>query len=168
MTNKEFYGDKLLAIALEDYCHDLHIAFYNESCVGVGKKCEDCEFSGNERILQWLNAEHEKPEPPLLENGDDLKPEDWISVKDRLPEDRSRILVVIYGTDDEGMRTESGIFFAFYKGGQFFMSVDDTVSLEFNLFIFRETSILTARGMRYEITHWMPLPELPVKENNYD
>ena len=82
MTNKEFYGDKLLAIALEDYCHDLHIAFYNESCVGVGKKCEDCEFSGNERILQWLNAEHEKPEPPLLENGDGLKPGDWIMVSD--------------------------------------------------------------------------------------
>lgn len=92
---------------------------------------------------------------------------EWISVKNRLPEGRSRILVVIYGTDDEGMRTESGIFFAFYKGGQFFVSVDDTVSLEFNLFIFRETSIFTARGMRYEITHWMPLPELPVKENNY-
>lgn len=82
MTNKEFYGDKLLAIALEDYCHDLHIAFYNESCVGVGKKCEDCEFSGNERILQWLNAEHEKPEPPLLENGDGLQPGDWLMVRD--------------------------------------------------------------------------------------
>lgn len=79
MTNKEFYGDKLLAIVLEDVCHKLHIAFYDESC--LEKKCEDCEFSGNEKILQWLNAEHEKPEPPLLENGDNLKPGDWIMVR---------------------------------------------------------------------------------------
>lgn len=162
MTNKEFYGDKLLAIALEDVCHKLHVAFYDESCIGR-KKCEDCEFSSVESIENWLNAEHVKPEPQLLENDDDLKPGDWISVKDRLPEGRSRILVVIYGTDYEGMRTEPGIFFAFYKGGQFFVSVDDTVSLEFNLFIFRETSVFTARGMRYEITHWMPLPKLPIK-----
>lgn len=93
---------------------------------------------------------------------------DWISAKDRLPADRRRILVAIYGTDDEGMRKESGIFFAFYKDGQFFVSVDDTSSLEFNLFIFKRTSIFTAWGMKYEITHWMPLPELPVKENSYD
>lgn len=93
---------------------------------------------------------------------------EWISVKDRLPADSRRILVAIYGTDDEGMRTESGIFFAFYKDGQFFVSVDDAVSLEFDLFIFRETSIFTTWDMRYEITHWMPLPELPVKENSYD
>ena len=93
---------------------------------------------------------------------------EWISVKDRLPADSRRILVAIYGTDDEGMRTESGIFFAFYKDGQFFVSVDDAVSLEFDLFIFRETSIFTAWGMRYEITHWMPLPELPMKGNNHD
>lgn len=165
MTNKEFYFDKLLAVALEDNCHELRVVVYDESCIGR-KKCEDCEFSSMENIENWLNAEHE--EPPRLQNGEGLKPGDWISVKDRLPEDRSRILVVIYGTDDEGMRTESGIFFAFYKGGQFFVSVDDTVSLEFNLFIFRETSIFTARGMRYEITHWMPLPKLPIKGNNHD
>lgn len=166
MTNKEFYKDKLLAVALENACRKLRTAIYGESC--AERSCYDCEFYTIKNVEKWLNAEYEEPEPPLLENGDDLKPGDWISVKDRLPEDRSRILVVIYGTDDEGMRTESGIFFAFYKGGQFFVSVDDIVSLEFNLFIFRETSIFTARGMRYEITHWMPLPELPVKENNYD
>lgn len=81
MTNKEFYGDKLLAIALEENCHKLHIAVYDESCLGR-KECEDCEFSSNERILQWLNAEYEKPEPPLLENGDGLNPGDWIMVRD--------------------------------------------------------------------------------------
>lgn len=77
MTNKEFYSEKLMAIALEGVCHELHIAFYDESCIG---KCEDCEFSSVESIENWLNAEHK--EPPLLENGDGLKPGDWIMVRD--------------------------------------------------------------------------------------
>lgn len=85
MTNKEFYGDKLLAITLEDNCHELHIAVYDESCLGR-KKCEDCRFSSIENIENWLNAEHvepePEPEPPLLENGDGLKPGDWIMVRD--------------------------------------------------------------------------------------
>lgn len=81
MTNKEFYGYKLLAVALEDVCHKLHIAFYDESCIGR-KKCEDCEFSSVENIENWLNAEHVKPEPPLLKNGDGLNPGDWIMVRD--------------------------------------------------------------------------------------
>lgn len=81
MMNKKFYGDKLLAIILEDSCHKLHVAFYDESCIGR-KKCEDCEFSSVESIENWLNAEHEEPEPPLLENGDGLQPGDWIMVRD--------------------------------------------------------------------------------------
>lgn len=93
---------------------------------------------------------------------------EWISVKDRLPADSRRILVVIYGTDDEGMRKESGIFFAFYKDGQFFVSVDDISSLEFDLFVSRGTNIFTMWGMKYKITHWIPLPELPMKGNNHD
>ena len=82
MINKEFYGDKLLAVALEDVCHKLHVAFYDESCIGR-KKCEDCEFSSVESIENWLNAEHGKPEPPPLENSYGLKPGDWIMVRDR-------------------------------------------------------------------------------------
>lgn len=39
-----------------------------------------CEFKDVETIEAWLNAEHE--EPPLLENGDGLKPGDWIMVRD--------------------------------------------------------------------------------------
>lgn len=81
MTNKEFYFDKLLAVALENACRKLRKAVYGESCIGK-KKCEDCEFSGVENIENWLNAEHKEPEPPLLENGDGLKPGDWIMVRD--------------------------------------------------------------------------------------
>lgn len=86
---------------------------------------------------------------------------EWISVKDRLPEDGGRILIAIHGIGDEGKREESGVFFAIYKDRRFFVSVDDAASVEFDLFISRGTSIFTVWGMRYEITHWMPLPELP-------
>ena len=80
MTNKDFYGDKLLAVALENACRKLRKAVYDESC--VEKSCYDCEFYTVENIENWLNAEHKEPEPPLLENGDDLKPGDWIMVRD--------------------------------------------------------------------------------------
>ena len=79
MTNKEFYGDKLLAVVLADTCGRLHRAVHGESC--AGKDCNDCEFNTIEDIENWLNAEHEEPEPPLLENGDGLKPGDWIMVR---------------------------------------------------------------------------------------
>lgn len=80
MTNKEFYGDKLLAVALENACRKLHKAVYGESC--ADKECKDCEFYTVENVEKWLNAEHEEPELPLLENGNDLKPGDWIMVRD--------------------------------------------------------------------------------------
>ena len=79
MTNKEFYGDKLLAIALEKSCRKLHETAYGKSC--AGKQCEDCGFNDIEDIENWLNAEHVEPEPPLLENGDGLKPGDLIMVR---------------------------------------------------------------------------------------
>lgn len=80
MTNKEFYGDKLLAIVLEDTCRKLREAIYGESC--VEKDCKDCEFYTVESIENWLNAEHVEPELPLLKNGDGLKPGDKIMVRD--------------------------------------------------------------------------------------
>lgn len=85
MTNKEFYGDKLLAVGLKGNCDALHRMVHGKSCTGLS--CRDCEFgitkeSEIENVLQWLNAEHE--EPPLLENGDDLKPGDWIMVRDNV------------------------------------------------------------------------------------
>lgn len=79
MTNKGFYGDKLLAVALENTCRKLRKAVYGENC--VESNCEDCEFYTVESIEKWLNAEHKEPEPPLLENGDSLKPGDWIMVR---------------------------------------------------------------------------------------
>lgn len=80
MTNKEFYGDKLLAVALENACETFHRVVHGKNC-GT-KSCRNCEFSSVESIENWLNAEHVKPEPPLLKNGDSLNPGDWIMVRD--------------------------------------------------------------------------------------
>lgn len=79
MTNKEFFGDKLLAIVLERACQNLHKVVYGERC--VEKNCKGCEFNTAESVEKWLNTEHE--EPPLLENGDGLQSDDWIMVRDR-------------------------------------------------------------------------------------
>lgn len=81
MTNKKFYSDKLLAIVIwnQNQCQLLHEMVFGKTC--LGKNCNDCEFSTVENIEKWLNAEHEEPEPPLLENGDDLKTGDWIMVR---------------------------------------------------------------------------------------
>lgn len=95
MTNKEFYGDKLLAIILEDNCHKLHKAVHGERCI-VEKDCKGCEFYTVESIENWLNAEHEEPEPPLLENGDDLKPGDWIMVRDNDKDDWEKKVFIGY------------------------------------------------------------------------
>ena len=80
MTNKEFYFDRLLAVALENACGTFHRVVHGKNC--GGKSCEDCEFSTVESIENWLNKEHVESEPPLLENGDGLKPGDWIMVRD--------------------------------------------------------------------------------------
>lgn len=80
MTNKEFYSDKLLAAALtrDDGCKLVHELEHGKSCHGV--VCFDCELYTIEGMCEWLNAEHVEPEPPLLKNGDGLKPGDWIMV----------------------------------------------------------------------------------------
>lgn len=64
MTNKEFYGDKLLAIALDTGCKALHELEFGEPC--TPKVCSYCEFGDVDKITAWLNAEHVEPEPPRL------------------------------------------------------------------------------------------------------
>ena len=118
MTNKEFYGDKLLADVLRGNCDALYRMVHGKSCTGLA--CRDCEFgitkeSEIENVLQWLNTEHVEPEPPLLENSDSLNPGDWIMVRD-IDEDKWCKMV-----------------FAFYYNNLFFV-VDNAVLKEFNSF----------------------------------
>ena len=81
MTNKEFYFDNLSAALLRvSCCLSIYYHVFGENC--IGNNCEDCIFSSMESIENWLNAEHVEPEPPLLENGDGLKPGDLIMVRD--------------------------------------------------------------------------------------
>lgn len=100
MTNKEFYFDKLLAVALKGNCYKFYKMVHGKGCAGL--KCKDCEFgetkeSEIENVLKWLNAEHE--EPPLLENGDGLKPDDWIMVRDKDSEPWVKRRFLVYYND---------------------------------------------------------------------
>lgn len=94
MTNKGFYSDKLLAVALKGSCTDLHELVFGEEC--STKTCMDCEFSDADRIVAWLNAEREEPEPPLLENGDGLKLGDQIMVRNDADEPWTKVQFLAY------------------------------------------------------------------------
>ena len=94
MTNKEFYSEKLLAVALENACATFHRVVHGKNC-GT-KSCENCEFSSVESIENWLNTEHVEPEPPLLENGDGLKPGDWIMVRDHDGDSWDKMMFACY------------------------------------------------------------------------
>lgn len=85
MTNKESYSDKLLPILLKSSCIRLHEVVFGKLCADCDDKtCKNCEFRTVKDVETWLNAEHVEPEPPLLENGDDLKPGDWIMVRNNV------------------------------------------------------------------------------------
>lgn len=78
MTNKEAYLDKILASFIDNYCHKIYEIHFGKKC--HGNKCNDCKFFNVDTISEWLKEEWKEPEPELLENGDGLKPGDWIMV----------------------------------------------------------------------------------------
>ena len=69
---------------------------------------------------------------------------EWISVDDRLPDDSQDILLVV-----NGARVISG-YYAGYNGAHYVWKASR------NGFVFWDD----------EITHWMPLPELPKEEES--
>lgn len=83
----------------------------------------------------------------------------WISVKDRLPEEHDSLFEQLYGTDkwnDAMYRTTSNYVLA---------------TLEFEDGTKRVTMIRTRSGIwdvssvrKAKVTHWMPLPEPPKGE----
>lgn len=85
----------------------------------------------------------------LIENG--VVVPQWISVKDRLPENHRVVLVVC-----EGTTIGRGTLMAIGSYGGGFWSLADA-----------EGTLYLTKYMHYIVTHWMPLPELPKGcENN--
>lgn len=80
MTNREAYLDKIFAKFIDNYCHKIYEIHFGKKC--HGSDCFDCKFCNVETISAWLKEEYREPEPELLENGDGLKPGDWIMVRD--------------------------------------------------------------------------------------
>lgn len=75
MLNIDKYREAIMVETVDTNELDCQIAALR----GI-KDCGNCECDACMRAsFKWLFSEYE---PPLLENGDDLKPGDWIMVKD--------------------------------------------------------------------------------------
>lgn len=77
---------------------------------------------------------------------------EWISVDDRLPERNTRVLVYAQGKED-GFEGEYVITITSYTDNLFGYNISGWVEPWQYFFV------------SYEITHWMPLPEPPTKNN---
>lgn len=91
MLNFDKYRDEIMSKGADAARLDCHIAALR----GVGtvacahnlcKMCMQASF-------KWLFSEHE---PPLLENGDGLKPGDWIMVRDDDGDDWEKMPFLCY------------------------------------------------------------------------
>lgn len=81
MKNKEKYLDNMFSIFVYNHCSKFYESCFGEECFGNG--CSECKFSTIEKISTWLNEEYHESELKykLLKNGDNLKPGDWIMVR---------------------------------------------------------------------------------------
>lgn len=81
---------------------------------------------------------------------------DWISVKDRLPNEDGAYLVVMQNTDSETGETYSFVTHAWFTARPISFPIPESVgwTLLYEFYQFSEQ-------MRDYITHWMPLPEPP-------
>lgn len=75
MLNFDKYREAIMSEDVDTNELDCHIAALR----GI-KDCGNCECNDCMReSFRWLTSEYE---PPLLKNGDGLKPGDWIMVRD--------------------------------------------------------------------------------------
>lgn len=90
---------------------------------------------------------------------------DWIKVEDTLP----KILEGNYKSEDvlvvcesHGETNEFG-YFNTYKKGEKYISVDAFLK-------WKDKEKPSFRGERYygKVTHWMPIPEMPIEEETAD
>lgn len=99
-----------------------------EMCVNCENKrgCDTCTDLHN-WIMEHLDAKQE-----------------WISVKDRMPE-RNELVLVCAASTARGGKIR---FVGAYDGFWFLQTAADTIGLT----------------IQYDVTHWMPLPEPPKEE----
>lgn len=112
MQNVDKYREAIMGKGVSPDVLECHIAAlrgHKEKC--NGRECSKCK----ENTINWLFSEHE---PTLLENGDGLKPGDWIMVSDD-------------DEDDDGGVTWYKNRFVCYYNAMFFV-VDDRRNDSFN------------------------------------
>lgn len=73
---------------------------------------------------------------------------EWISVKDKLPKDDTKVLVC---ESKFGMLERSDVFFGYYYGDKWHWENPQSEIVEYK----------SDQDM-WTITHWMPLPNLPI------
>lgn len=87
---------------------------------------------------------------------------DWISVKDRLPEEEQDVLmytseIEIYGRHKEKKHLQHDIYRGYYEDGQWLTSYCYGCEYIYKMNEKYPNELI-------EVTHWMPLPEPPKEE----
>lgn len=72
MTNYDKHKDEILKLAKERYSD-----FYAAEALAAH---DISGLADADNVIKWLFDEYE---PPLLENGDELQPDDWVMVRDK-------------------------------------------------------------------------------------
>ena len=98
--------------------------------------CKDCEFCND--IDGCVHRQKEIIADRLIANG--VTVQEWISVEDRLPEEKGRYL-----TANKRFGDKIVVFDLWFGGGFWYVEEEDDV-------------------FDFEVTHWMPLPEPPKGE----
>ena len=103
-----------------------------------------------ESARYWGSNTSEEIADNLIENG--VTVQEWVSVEDRLPDEAGRYLVVKkrIAPDELGGNRTDIVILRFFVDNGFKMPthIPDWINKEIN----------------EEVTHWMPLPELPKGE----
>ena len=98
--------------------------------------CKDCEFCND--IDGCVHRQKEIIADRLIANG--VTVQEWISVKDRLPEEKGRYLTANKRCGDKIV-----VFDLWFGGGFWYVEEEDDV-------------------FDFEVTHWMPMPNPPKGE----